>query len=149
MPTDLFPNRTPSPRKRMKKLAGMGGAATPIPTGPGNGPVCGHSKCGETCNVRYLGPVSYIRDHHAYHAARGASHIWAATIITGFAIVLTGILAFSSVQAQTQQQQAAAQRQVASKADVMQLMNRIDQLDREISDLKNTLPQNVEPVVSQ
>ena len=81
----------------------------PEPAGPTGGsmeadtpcPPCGHSACGKVCKVRYVGPVSSMRDHHILHAAQGASHIWAAAIIAGLAVVLTGAIAFSVAQAQT------------------------------------------------
>lgn len=43
-----------------------------------------------------------MRDHHIAHVARGMSHIWASAIIAGLAVVLTGALAFSAAQAQTE-----------------------------------------------
>lgn len=44
-----------------------------------------------------------MHNHHIVHAARGASHIWAAAIVAGLAVVLTGSIAFSAVQAEEQQ----------------------------------------------
>jgi len=81
----------------------------PEPAGPTGGsakadaayPTCGHDACGAECKVRYVGPVSSMRDHHILHAAHGTSHIWAAAIIAGLAVVLTGAIAFSVAQAQT------------------------------------------------
>jgi len=123
-------------RKRAKCPSCTKETAGPLPTGPGNTPPCGHSKCGDSCNVRYVGPVSQIHDHHAFHAARGSSHVWAASIITGFAIVLTGILAYSTVQAQAERDQALAQRQTASRLDVIRLLDKLDKMDAQLKEIK-------------
>jgi hypothetical protein len=93
-------------RRRVSKAA-----HSPVPIGPIGGlgedesqeAPCGHTGCSRMCNVRYVGPTSHLRDHHILHAARGVSHIWSAAIITGFAIVLTGAIAFQAVQASTDQ----------------------------------------------
>lgn len=62
---------------------------------------CGHSACtGGKCNVRYVGPVSHIRDHHVVHAARHASHVWSAAIVAGLAVVLTGALGYAAIGAE-------------------------------------------------
>ncbi len=83
-------------------------ANTPPPSGPigglteeMNNSVCGHSKCGRVCNVRYCGPTSPIRDHHIVHAARGVAHVWTAAIVAGLAIVLTGAIAYTAIEAQS------------------------------------------------
>lgn len=86
-------------RRRVVKTA-----PSPVPEGPIGGSIrsaCGHSACGEICRVHYVGPVSQMRDHHILHVSRGMSHIWAAAIIAGLAVVLTGAFAFSAAQAQT------------------------------------------------
>jgi hypothetical protein len=63
---------------------------------------CGHMACtGGKCNVRYVGPVSHIRDHHVVHAARHASHIWSAAIVAGLAVVLTGALGYAAIGAES------------------------------------------------
>ncbi|MBP9869070.1 hypothetical protein KBC59_00730 [Patescibacteria group bacterium] len=89
-----------APSRRPKKAA-----SSPIPEGPmggmTSGPACGHGDCGRECAVRYVGPTSHMRDHHIVHAARGAAHVWTAAIVSGLAIVLTGAIAWSSVEAQT------------------------------------------------
>ncbi len=87
--------------------------------------VCGHSSCSETCNVRYVGAVSQISDHHALHAARGVGHIWTATIVTGFAIVVTGAIALQSAQARVSQPPAAGR-------DMAAVMQRLDRIERAI-----------------
>lgn len=59
---------------------------------------CGHSACsGETCHVHYVGPTSHLRDHYMVHAARGASHVWPAAIVSGLAILLTGVFVHAAV----------------------------------------------------
>lgn len=90
---------------------------------------CGHSGCERSCNVRYVGPVSHIRDHHALHAAQGVSHIWSASIITGFAIVLTGAIAFQTAQARTEREAAATTQSVRSEnAQLVERLNRLETL---------------------
>lgn len=101
------------------------GGAPPVE--PIGSSACGHSGCERSCNVRYVGPVSHIRDHHALHAAQGVSHIWSASIITGFAIVLTGAIAFQTAQAKTAQTAATGTR--ALQSENMQLQNRLDRLE--------------------
>jgi hypothetical protein len=79
--------------------------------------------------VRYVGPVSSIGDHHAFHAARGSTHIWAAALITSLALVVTGAVAFQSVEAAQTKQAEALTKQNASRADIAELkemMRRID-----------------------
>jgi hypothetical protein len=76
-----------------------------------------------------VGPVSHIRDHHALHAAQGVSHIWSASIITGFAIVLTGAIAFQTAQAKTAQSAATGTRALQSEnAQLIQRLNRLEAL---------------------
>ena len=76
-------------------------ASAPIPRGPVGGSTCGHDGCERTCRVRYAGPTSPIHNEHIIHAARGASQVWTAAIVAGLAVVLTGAIAFSAVQAET------------------------------------------------
>ncbi len=109
----------------------QGGA--PVPTQMGS--ACGHMGCGgRTCNVRYVGAVSHIRDHHAMHAARGVGHIWAASIITGFAVVLTGVVAFQSAQAKTTQENVAVRQ--TSQSELRQVMERLNRLERLMQDTR-------------
>lgn len=59
---------------------------------------CGHSGCeGDACHVHYVGPTSHLRDHYMVHAARGASHVWPAAIVSGLAILLTGVFVHAAV----------------------------------------------------
>jgi hypothetical protein len=83
--------------KKVTKKRVVKAANTPIPCEPGS--TCGHSGCKETCNVRYSGPTTGLRDHHAAVAANGVQHVWTAAIIAGLAVVLTGAIAYSAVQA--------------------------------------------------
>lgn len=111
---------------------------------------CGHSHCGETCKVRYIGPVSPIRDHHIWHVARGVSHIWTAVIIAGLAVVLTGTVAYSTVnaanQAKDDQRSFDSTTLILNKLDAMEY--RLTSLERDVQQnaLRNTLPSNSEPV---
>jgi hypothetical protein len=51
--------------------------------------------------VRYVGPTSHLHDHHIIHAARGVAHVWTAAIVAGLAVVLTGAIAYTAVEAQS------------------------------------------------
>ena len=102
-------DKTPKQKKGVRRAAKA--ASSPIPFGPTGGAMddapsaCGHMACtGGKCNVRYVGPVSYMRDHHVIHAARQASHIWSAAIVTGLAIVLTGALGYAAIGAEATNQ---------------------------------------------
>ena len=124
-------------RKRARKMADIG---SPIPSGSCGGfggdgyAECGHSKCGKICNVRYVGPISHIRDHHIWHAAKGVSHIWTATIVTGMALVLTGVMAYSIVDAKTTRD--AEIKQAASQAQMQQLVQQLSQVQQTLRDVR-------------
>lgn len=75
-------------------------ANSPVPPPLSSGPTCGHDGCGTACSVRYVGPTSHMRDHHIVHTARGISQVWTAAIVAGLAVVLTGAVAWSAVDAQ-------------------------------------------------
>ncbi len=98
-----------SPVRRIRKAIN-----SPEPEGPVGGmgmdedPTCGHSSCGRSCGVRHVGPTSSIRDHHIAHIARGVSSVWTASIVAGLAVVLTGAIAYSAVQASPVQREAAS-----------------------------------------
>ncbi len=91
---------------------------------------CGHDNCSSNgCNVRYVGPVSHMRDHHALHAARGVAHVWTAAIVSGLAVVLTGVLAYSAAQARTV---TAPAQPSAEMRMVMQRMERLEMMMKEV-----------------
>ena len=92
-------------------------------------PACGHSCCGARCNVRYVGAVSFPRDHHVLHAARGVANIWTAVVITGLATVLTGAIAFTSVQAKMESQSL-------SRGEYMAMMQRVSQMEKALQDMQ-------------
>ncbi len=107
------------------KKSGRKAANTPAPCGPGS--TCGHSGCeGGTCSVRYVGPTSHPRDHHVQEAAHGARHVWTAAIVAGLAVVLTGTIAFSAVDAATQN---------ATQTERQQIMQRLEKVERMVQDL--------------
>lgn len=127
------------PKKPVRRRV-MKAANSPEPTGPVGGsmpdeptePQCGHMSCtGAQCGVRYVGPTSHMRDHHIVHAARGITHIWSAAIITGLAIVLTGAIAFSSVQA------ASTPGAAASQSEVSALAKRLDRIEKMLKDMSD------------
>lgn len=128
---------TPKPKtpvRRTKKAA-----ISPPPEGPVGGmssamdPSCGHSDCGRMCNVRYVGPTSHMRDHHIVHAARGVAHVWTAAIVTGLAIVLTGAIAYTSVQAATTPAPSVASVYTA----IQNLNTRLDKIDAALARLNS------------
>lgn len=127
--SDEIRNKRPLTRRRAAVSAPKEGGAAPVES-IGSGSTCGHDGCSTSpgCNVRYVGPMSHVSDHHAVHAARGVGHIWAASIITGFAIVLTGVLAFQTVQAKSGPE-AEGDRQ-ASSAQLSRLNARLENLER-------------------
>lgn len=109
---------------------------SPIPQGPGSsGAVCGHSGCGVNCRVRYCGPTSHPRDHHIQMAAHGTKHIWAASIVAGLAVVLTGSIAFSGAQAES------ATRVTTLQQAVSVLSGRLDAIDRKLNQILERLPE--------
>lgn len=116
-------------KKGSSHRTGKGAGHSPIPKGPGSYPVCGHSGCGAQCQVRYVGLTSHIRDHHALHAARGITHIWAAAIVTGLAVVLTGVVAYSSVSAKSSDRGA-------SQADWARITARLQQIETSLQETK-------------
>lgn len=133
MPT-AKPKRKSTTRKRTVAL--KSDASSPIPCGAGG--TCGHEgTCGpDGCHVRYVGPVSHLRDHHALHAARGSAHIWAAAVTTGLALVLTGAIAYTTVEAKQVQRDTAIVNHTASQQDVERIMQRLDKLERSQADLE-------------
>jgi hypothetical protein len=81
--------------------------------------------------VRYVGPVSHLRDHHALHAARGVAHVWTAAIVSGLAVVLTGVLAYGSVQAAANSGGRRSQSQ-----ELRTIMERLDRLETSMQEVK-------------
>ncbi len=96
--------------------------------------VCGHSACGVSCNVHYAGPTTSIADHHTGHAARGVNHVWAAAIVSGLAVVLTGAIAYSSVEASSVSSTAGTAIVVQSEVD--RLVERLNTLEVQLRDVK-------------
>ncbi len=127
-----------TPVRRMRKAI-----SSPEPEGPIGGmgmsedPTCGHSSCGRVCNVRHAGPTSPIRDHHIAHIARGVSNVWTASIVAGLAVVLTGAIAYSAVQAAPVQREASAQSSML--ASFNRLNNRLDAINKRLDDVEARL----------
>ncbi len=88
---------------------------------------CGHTHCGETCRVRYIGATSHMRDHHVLRASRSISHIWSAVIIAGFAIVLTGAISYHVANAENQKSE-----QVYRYNSTEQIIQKIEGLERRL-----------------
>lgn len=120
-------------KKKVIRRAGMKAANSPEPSNS----TCGHGGCGSSCQVRYVGPTSHMRDHHALHAARGTSHIWMAAIVTGFALILTGAIALTAAQASTEQKTGIGQLQIKQDLgrEIRSLNNKIDSLQAAVAAL--------------
>ena len=94
---------------------------------------CGHSACGSNCNVHYVGATSSISDHNLHRAAHAGKHIWPAAIVTGLAVVLTGTLAYTSVQAGST---STVDSPPATQADVDLLVQHLNTVEAQLKDLK-------------
>jgi len=107
---------------------------------------CGHEgTCNAAgCRVRYVGPVSQMGDHHSLVAARASSHAWSAAIITGLAIVVTGAVAFQSVEASQTQRSAALTKQSANRSDIAELKEILRRIDDKLDRVLGTVPKPTE-----
>lgn len=68
-----------------------------------------------------------MRDHHIVHTARGISHVWTAAIVAGLAVVLTGAVAWTAVDAQ--QKTTTDPGVVAVRESVDKLGKRMDRIE--------------------
>lgn len=128
---------TPKKTVRRKKAANA-----PEPTGPGSsGPTCGHDgNCtANACAVTYAGPVSRLHDHHMIRASRGTTHIWPAAVITSLALLVTGTVAFYSVDAAQDQRSAALQKQAANRGDIQKIVEQLNRIERMTADILKTV----------
>lgn len=118
--------------RRPRKDAGSPEPVGPTGGMPTNDAVCGHSGCGRMCNVRYVGPTSHVHDHHIIHAARGIAHVWTAAIVAGLAVVLTGAIAYASVEAVP-----SAPRQTLSflTREIKQMNQHLEQIETVLREL--------------
>ena len=135
---DMKPKRRTVRRRTAVTFDDMPEGGSPEPAGP-TGTVCGHGgTCvGPQCNVRYAGPTSHIRDHHVFHASRGISHIWLAVLVSGFALVITGAVAWTSVDAKENARIELTAKMDASKEEVnMMIVNRLDNLERALKEVR-------------
>ncbi len=128
--------KRPAPR-RVRKDAG-----SPMPVGPTGGmdtssPTCGHDGCGPMCRVRYVGPTSHINDHHIIHAARGVANVWVAAIVAGLAVVLTGAIAYTSVQAAPA---SPTQTLISVSKDIQSINKRLDKIEASLKALTGAKP---------
>ena len=124
-----------SPARRPKKDAN-----SPVPSGMG-GSMCGHSACNTVCRVRYAGPTTHMRDHQIVHAARGVAHVWSAAIVAGLAVVLTGAIAYTAVDAASTTSDVSN----ATLLDELQDLNlRIDRLEGTIKGMNTPVVEGEE-----
>ncbi|HEU0050917.1 MAG TPA: hypothetical protein VFQ60_02560 [Patescibacteria group bacterium] len=91
---------------------------------------CGHSHCDSRCHVRYVGAVSHPMHHHILHTARGMSHIWSAAVITGLALVLTGAIAYTAVDAET------VQREALTRSEYARMMERVQSMEKSLAEMQ-------------
>ncbi|MBI5654931.1 hypothetical protein HZC53_04760 [Candidatus Uhrbacteria bacterium] len=126
-------NKSPKQKKLVRRIKA---GSTPIPQGPTGGlsaeaeNTCGHMGCGGgKCNVRYVGPVTPVRDHHIVHAARHASHIWSAAIVSGLAVVLTGAIGYAAFGAE------ATNPGGTMYGEFQQINQRLDKIENMLSTL--------------
>jgi hypothetical protein len=114
--------------------------------------VCGHENCDTTCNVRYVGAVSQITDHHIIKASHASSHVWAAAVISGLAVVLTGAIAYTSVNAESSNSPAAIQASMATHDDINTLLDRIERLQTQVEQARQACapvaPEDEVPVIN-
>lgn len=116
-------------RRRPATRLSMAAASSPTPGSMGASSKCGHDGCGSSgCSVRYVGPVSHLRDHHALHAANGVAHVWTAAVVSGLAVVLTGVIAYNA-------QAATPRRPAPPSADTRLLMERLDRMERAMHEM--------------
>ncbi|MBP6944426.1 hypothetical protein KBD61_03220 [Patescibacteria group bacterium] len=128
------PKSSRSSVRRRPVKAVMAAASSPVMDPKTMFNTCGHDSCSPSaCNVRYVGPVSHMRDHHALHAARGVTHVWTAAIVSGLAVVLTGVLAYSAAQAQTRRAPTATAPQTADTRLLMERLDRLEVMVREVA----------------
>ncbi len=127
-------------KRGVRRVGSARAASSPEPEGPVmSGNTCGHGGCGHACRVRYVGQTSHLRDHHALHAARGVTHVWSAAIVTGLAVVLTGTIGYSVVQARDGAMPPANTRGrvvAATREDVMAVQARLDDMQRMLETLR-------------
>lgn len=134
MPDELKPKKRPA--RRRVAVAAAADSPAPADIASSGGPMCGHEgpACnGGTCGVRYVGPTTHMRDHHVVHAARGVSHVWTAAIVSGLAVVLTGAVAWTAVDAEVRK--PTVQNQVNADSAKL-IMKRLDDLERLMKDTK-------------
>lgn len=122
-------SKTGARRRPATRLA-MAAASSPAPGSMSAFNTCGHDGCGGSgCSVRYVGPVSHLRDHHALHAARGVAHVWTAAVVSGLAVVLTGVVAYNAQAATT------TRRAMVPAADMRMVMERLDRMERAMHEM--------------
>lgn len=87
--------------------------------------------------VRYCGPTSHPSHYHSAVAAQGHKHAWAASIIAGLALILTGSIAFTAVQAETEQRATIRSTELRGDfvREIRELNQRITALEEKVDAL--------------
>ena len=127
---------------RSRGLSAMAEGASEIPNGGmSEDSACGHGSCGTNCKVRYVGPTSSMRDHHILHAARGVTHMWSAAVISGLAVVVTGVFIYSSAQAR----EVASARVARPASEYQQLLDRMEKMEQKMEEVRLTCVNALDP----
>lgn len=128
--------------KNKKGASRKSGKASKMSAGhspaPHQDPACGHSKCGAFCQVAYVGPTSHPRDHHILTVAGGSMQVWTAAIVVGVGIVLTGAVAYQSVQAQSAYRGAALRPSASASANTVSVTERLNQIEKLLKEVQMT-----------
>ncbi|MCW1892538.1 MAG: hypothetical protein KIH65_004875 [Candidatus Uhrbacteria bacterium] len=88
-------------------------------------------------SLRFSGPTTHISHDHSAQAAAGVRHVWPASIVVGLAIILTASIAYTAVQAETEQRQVI--RSSHDRADIVRelrdLNTRLGQLEAKVNQI--------------
>lgn len=83
-----------------------------------------------------------MRDHHILHAARGMTHVWSAAVISGLAVVITGVIAYQSVQAR----ETATRVPARPSTEYVKIMERLDKMEATVRAMQLTCAKALEPL---
>lgn len=92
------------------------------------------------CKVRFVGPTSSMRDHHIMHAARGVTNVWTAAIVAGLAVVLTGAIAYTAVEARST---------ASNDASANSVMDKLTTIDQRLNNIEDLLRKHVSTGATQ
>jgi len=84
-----------------------------------------------------------MRDHHIMHAARGVAHVWTAAIVAGLAVVLTGAIAYTAVEAQSTTDQPTQDELKIIRIKLDNLEKNVSKLNQQYSDVAESCNKDV------